>query len=648
MTRIAAVTIVLTVAMTPARAQESDVGAGENLVANPSFEEVEDGVPVGWRLPDVYSSDAEHARTGERSLAFANDDPERYLLSSRPIDLQPGRRYDIRAWVRTEGLEGEDTGAAICLEWRHPDGTWMGGSYPAGRKGDTPEWTQVGGITGRLPEDATAPTITCYVRRGMTGAAWWDDVSVRLVRERPLSTVLVSPSYRGWVTDDGPDAIEVRAGFVLDDVETARESLRLAARLRPDEGETVLAEQVADEITGEDLRVSLPLPELEPGHYRLSVELVDAEARESICADEYPIIRREGALPRSFIDQHNRLIVDGEPVFPLGMYWSSIREDQLQRFTEGPFNCLMPYGSPSAEQMDLAQQYGLRVIYSIKDYYFGTRYCPASIASEADEEPAVRERVRQYRNHPALLAWYLNDERPVEMMDRLAAHQRWVEEEDPDHPTWVVLYQVGQVGRYLRSFDAIGTDPYPIPNRPVSMAGAWTRRTREAVADSRAIWMVPQVFNWGVYREGEELRPPTLDEMRSMTWQCICEGADGLIYYSWFDLHKDQTASFEERWAEVKAIAQEVADLAPVLLSIEPAPEVTVEADEAIHWTIRSLDGVTWLMMVNDSTEPAAATIRFAEPPGRLTVGDAEIAVDGPRARLEFTPLEVKMLRWGG
>ncbi len=647
MTRIAAVAIVLTVAVTPARAQEWDVGAGENLVANPSFEEVEDGAPVGWRLPAIYSSDAEQARTGERSLAFANDDPERYLLCSRPIDLEPGKRYEMSAWVRTEGLEGGDTGAAICVEWRHPDGTWMGGSYPAGRKGDTPEWTQVGGITGRPPDDATGFTVTCYVRRGMTGAAWWDDVSVRLVRERPLRTVLVSPSYRGWVTDDGPDAIEVRAGFVLDDVDVPAEGLALAARLLPVHGDTALAEQVADEITGDDLHLSLPLPELEPGDYRLSVELVDAEAGESICTDEYRIVRREGALPRCFIDRHNRLIVAGEPIFPLGMYWSAIREDQLDSYVEGPFNCLMPYGSPNAEQMDLAQQYGLRVIYSIKDYYSGLRYCPASITSEADEEPAVRERVRQYREHPALLAWYLNDERPVEMMDRLAAHQRWVEEEDPDHPTWVVLYQVGQVGRYLRSFDAIGTDPYPVPDRPVSMAAAWTRRTREAVLDSRAVWMVPQVFNWSVYREGEEFRPPTLDEMRSMTWQCICEGADGLIYYSWFDLFEDEAHPFEQRWADVKAVAQEVADLAPVLLSTEPVPEVTVEADEAIHWTIRSLDGVTWLMMVNDSPEPAAATIRFAKPPERLTVGDEDIGVDGGRARLDFAPLQVTILHWG-
>ncbi len=35
---------------------------------------------------------------------------------------------------------------------------------------------------------------------------------------RPLETLLVSPRYRGWVTDDGPTTAEVRARFLWDDV----------------------------------------------------------------------------------------------------------------------------------------------------------------------------------------------------------------------------------------------------------------------------------------------------------------------------------------------------------------------------------------------------------------------------------------------
>jgi len=109
--------------------------------------------------------------------------------------------------------------------------------------------------------------------------------------------------------------------------------------------------------------------------------------------------------------------------------------DLLDLYGKSPFNCLMPYGSPDRQQMDLAQQHGLKVIYSVKDWYAGLDSCPKSIQLEADEEPQVRARVREFRDHPALLAWYLNDELPQQYLPRLEAHYRWVAEEDVDHPT---------------------------------------------------------------------------------------------------------------------------------------------------------------------------------------------------------------------
>ena len=67
---------------------------------------------------------------------------------------------------------------------------------------------------------------------------------------------------------------------------------------------------------------------------------------------------------------------------------------------------------------------GLKVIYSVKDWYAGSRYCPKSIETVDDEEPNVRARVRRYRDHPALLAWYLNDELSQRFMPQLEAHLR--------------------------------------------------------------------------------------------------------------------------------------------------------------------------------------------------------------------------------
>ena len=181
--------------------------------------------------------------------------------------------------------------------------------------------------------------------------------------------------------------------------------------------------------------------------------------------------------PRCAIDEHHRLLVDGQPFFPIGMYFREIKKADLDVYARSKFNCLMPYTAPNKPQMDLAEQHGLKVIYSIKDWYAGSQYCPDSIRQPADEEPQVRARVRQFRDHPALLAWYLNDELPQSFLPRLEAHQRWVAEEDPQHPTWCVHCQVREVAAYLNTFDVIGTDPYPIGRSPASMAAEWTSET---------------------------------------------------------------------------------------------------------------------------------------------------------------------------
>jgi len=350
------------------------------------------------------------------------------------------------------------------------------------------------------------------------------------------------------------------------------------------------------------------------------------------------------------VDEHNRLIVDGEPFFPLGMYWSGVDEEQLRIFTEAPFNCLMPYGRPTPEQMDLCQRMGLKVLYSIKDFYHGTTWCPDFIKSEADEEGAMREYVRRFRDHPALLGWYINDERPLSMLSRLEAHQRWVEEEDPNHPTWVVLYQVGDVACYAKTFDVIGTDPYPIPGRPPAMAGQWARVTREAADDARAVWMVPQVFSKAMHYTDPErraaVRGPTYDEMRSMTWQCIAEGADGIVLYSWFELRRDTSEPFEQRWPEVKRVAEEVAEMIPVLLSVEPTPELAVIGSEAIHWTVRRHEGAVYLITVNDSEEAAGATVRFPSRVRRIELEERPVPLTN-QGTLDVTlePLGVRIYR---
>ena len=161
------------------------------------------------------------------------------------------------------------------------------------------------------------------------------------------------------------------------------------------------------------------------------------------------------------------------------------------------------------------------------------------------------------------------------------------------------------------TFDVVGSDPYPITyeGATVERAGQWARSTRQAVAGSRGIWMVPQAFAVnGV--------APTLEQMRSMAWQCIAEGAMGLIFYSWFELRADTEHPFDVRWSDLQLVAEEVNAMVPVLLSVEPAPTPEVTGASIIHWTVRRSGDIVYLIAVSDSsTEAASAIVRFPERP---------------------------------
>ncbi|MEW6357845.1 MAG: hypothetical protein AB1696_16040 [Planctomycetota bacterium] len=623
---------------------------GQNVVSNPGFEQVDaEGKPVGWGGPAGYRLVKENPRTGTYCLRYDNDDPKRYDLYNFPLALEKGRRYAIEGWVRTENVAGEETGATICIEFWGADNKFLGGCYPSGKKGTNTEWQRIEGVSKRVPEETVRSHLLCYMRRGITGAAWWDDVSVRLFRA-PLISAMTTDRYRGETTG-GP--VTVKLGLNPLDYDLTPETL--TATLTVKDGNGNVAQSVEGRIESDIAAFRFDSTPLKAGTY--SVECAIASKDGKVRGTETCTVKRYDERPdyKAYIDERLRLILDGEPFFPLGLYLGRATKKDLELVDNSPFNCLMPYGSPNREELDQAQASGIRIIYSIKDYYAGTQYCPKHIKTPEDERPAVEKKVAEVKDHPAIMAWYINDELPVTMMDRLNAHRDWMEELDPGRPTWVVLYQKDEVRDYLGSFDVIGTDPYPIPERPAGTALEYSRKTIDGCFGMRAVWMVPQIFNWASYRaktdpEAEKkYRTPTLLEMRSMAWQCIAAGANGLIFYSYSDLlRRAEKEPFEERWREVKAMAEEIKQFIPVLLSIEPVdPPTKVDAPESVAWRLHAKEGTPYLIAVNSDDKPTEATFVFARSwsGAEALMGEKNIVVNGGTVHIPFAALEPKVVR---
>lgn len=630
---------------------------GENLLKNAGFEESADtGLAANWYSPgNVYHRDAGMKHSGAASLKYVNADRSAYLLCSQPVALVPDRMYEISAWIKTQDVVGEESGATICVEYSDAQGKWVGGCYPEGVKGTT-DWTLIKSITPRIPPEAKHIGLSCYLRREMTGTAWWDDVSVTPVQERPLSSMLMSPNYRNQVLGSDPASIRVRCFISLRDYPLQLSDVLLVWRLSNEADHTIVAQGGMNPVPAESADIVMDGKALLNGRYTAEITLKSKNG-DTLATDTWAISRNTETPERTaYIDAHNRLILNGEPFFPLGMYWGSVTAEQLDVYAQSAFNCLMPYGAPPQEMMDAIQAHGLKVIYTVKDLYFGSSVCPTDIHSKEEEYARIKSTVEQFRDHPALMAWYINDELPLDMLEQLSQHRQWIEDLDPNHPAWVVLYQIEQIREYLPSYDVIGTDPYPIPQLPPSKAGEYARKMTTALCGSRAIWQVPQVFNWAMYQKNDAdkaaKRTPTFEEMRSMAWQSIAEGAMGIVFYSWFDIHRDPTTPFEEQWSKIKRIAQEIKDMSPVLLSIETPPQIEIETAPWLNALVKQSGGGTYVVLVNNANEPNIARITLPAVAESITdqTDGKPMAFAPESTKIEFVlePLGVHILniRW--
>ena len=87
----------------------------------------------------------------------------------------------------------------------------------------------------------------------------------------------------------------------------------------------------------------------------------------------------------------------------------------------------------------------------------------------------------------------------------------------------------GAYPAYHQAADILAPDPYPIPRRPIRFVADCIERLQDVVSHAKPIWAVPQSF--GGYSSWT--RPPTPDEERNMTYQCLVHGARGLVYYTY-------------------------------------------------------------------------------------------------------------------
>jgi hypothetical protein len=202
---------------------------------------------------------------------------------------------------------------------------------------------------------------------------------------------------------------------------------------------------------------------------------------------------------------------------------------------------------------------------------FGLRYLttPGTTAGFHFSTNAANAAVRDLDGDPALWAWYLVDDPDMNRVPPLLVEEanKHVKSRGARKPTAIVLQDGAAAVDYGSLTDILLIDRYPVPWQPLATFGQHVRMARLGAGPKKPLIAVIQAFDWSLYPEllpGEKnLRPPTRDELRCMTYQALVERANGLFYYT-FDDRRWRLPEHPETWDALQAVIFEVRDREPL------------------------------------------------------------------------------------
>ena len=436
-----------------------------------------------------------------------------------------------------------------------------------------------------------------------------------VLEHTPVRLTVLRPCYRDTIyATEALGEVVVRAELLLP--AEARRGAAVTARLQSGEGAggaiIASAEAVAD---GGAVELRLAAGGLPVGRHRLAVEAALADGRR---LEAETAITRAARVDHEWrLDEERVLRHNGEPVLPYG--WFSAPADEAAALAAEGVNVILDYNAQwfpperTLAWLDDLHRHGL----------YGTFYPWPSAAFmktlsgpvSPEDEAALRARVRAFRQHPALMAYYLWDEpelRPLEP-ERAEALYRIIADEDPYHPCIMLNDSLPGIHAYRHGGDILMPDPYPLfvrgglSGRPIEHTARFMRACREASAGGKTWWITPQAFDY--YMNKENSRAPNLVELRNQQLQAVIHGARGFIWYTYS--HRHNVVDLD---LGMPFIGREAARLREAILAPERPGAVTWEAEAAEHLqaALRRVGDDLVLFAVNTRTAPQNATFTLA------------------------------------
>ena len=231
--------------------------------------------------------------------------------------------------------------------------------------------------------------------------------------------------------------------------------------------------------------------------------------------------------------------------FIQGIYAVPVNETDIAKAKELGFTYMHCYLNPytkeghatAQKQLELAEKYKMKVAFDLF-----TRV----LIGKKEALTELTRIVRDFKNHPALGAWYLYDEpSSKEMKHDLWIFYSTVKRETPDIPILLCLAQNESWRTFIKPCDILMGDNYPVRDEPFPEAPLhyFTNFLHDISRCNKSFIAIPQLMCWSSYPDRvkefnqHELRYPNETEIRCFFYAPLAMGnMKGAFWYSYYDI----------------------------------------------------------------------------------------------------------------
>lgn len=238
--------------------------------------------------------------------------------------------------------------------------------------------------------------------------------------------------------------------------------------------------------------------------------------------------------------------------FTIGIYCVGKAED-IKIVKDAGFNTVQTYNKDPKIIYELAKEAKKQniTLLAYPDKVFGSQY---------------QKKLQQYP-----IIWYLCDEPDLWKISKqkLQFADDKVRKYFPAMKTAFVLGEGNPKVSYYDIADILMVDWYPVPHLPLESLGEQISYARHGLDSAKGtlanLWAVVQMFDWteeralsSSARQKYNLRFPTKEEIRFMSYDALFNGATGLFYFQYNSKKKPLPQSRPDEWTYVVDVVQEL------------------------------------------------------------------------------------------